>query len=57
MAAGIEGIVGQFLQNQPPQSRCRHAGFLLQAINISEQRPVMALGHFQIRLIFVAALT
>jgi hypothetical protein len=36
LGASIKGVVGQLLQDQPPQSRCRQAGRLLETINISE---------------------
>ena len=50
----VERVVGQFLQDKAAQLIRRDARLLLESFDGAEQRPVVALGHFQIRLVFVA---
>jgi hypothetical protein len=52
LGIGIEGVVGQLLQDQPAKLTSRNASALLQTVEGSKQRPVRPLGHNQNRRIF-----
>jgi hypothetical protein len=44
--AFIERIVDEFLEHEPPQARGGNTSILLEALDRSEQRPILPLRHF-----------
>ena len=42
---------------KPAKPACGHTGLLLQPVDGAKECPVLALGHFQNRPVFVSALT
>ena len=56
-SAGIERVIADLVEDEPPQAVRRHTGSLLQAFDGSKQRPIGALEHFSKSAVLVRSLS